>query len=274
MKTPMVYFLPQVVLCLCCVIHAGQAAPAAEFVQNFQGRPYDPHSFRPTGTNTRRAIQADSRGLRISPIDANSRLPVGLVANLGVRGDFEITMSFELLRLNKPTQGNGAGVSIYICTSSYNQAAATLGRFIHPDGEQNFLCHRATTPLGEERRHQGERFATTVGSGSLRLVRKGAVLSYQVAEGGSSAFQELYQTEWSGDDLEMVRFAAEHGGSPTSVDVLIKSVRVQADDFGAARAVPPPFRWTIGITMSLIAFFLATGSLWLWLRWRRAYFAR
>ncbi|HTU93194.1 MAG TPA: DUF1583 domain-containing protein, partial [Gemmataceae bacterium] len=196
-------------------------------------------------------------------------LPVGLVSQFGIRGDFEITMTFEILRLDKPAGGNGAGVSIYVSTASLTQEAATLGRFIRPDGDQVFLCHRATTPPGEERRHEGKSSPTTALSGNLRLVRKGTALSYQVAEGNRSEFQELYQTEWAAEDLETIRFAADNGGSPTVIDAYIKAIGIRADEFGPARPVPPPFRWSFEMTMLLMATLLACGGLWLWRRWRR-----
>lgn len=90
-----------------------------------------------------------------------------------------------------------------------------------------------------------------------------------VAESGRSAFRELYQTEWTGEDLDTVRIAADNGGSPAFIDVLRKAASVRADDFGAPRRVPQPARWSLGMTMALTAILLASGGFWLWLRWRR-----
>jgi hypothetical protein len=269
MRPPIDHYLPRILLCLWCAICAGQEATAEEFVQDFRGRPYDVRYFRSFGSNTHRAMRTDFRGLRISPVDPESRIPVGLVARVGVRGDFEITMTFEVLRLYKPAGGNDAGLSIYVSSASLTKEAATLGRFVRTDGEQIILCHHASTPQGEERRHQGKRVPKTALTGQLRLVRRGTLLSYQFAEGTASAFQELYQTEWVGEDLDTVRFAMENGNPPTVVDVLIRAVSIRADDFGPARPVPQPFRWTMRMTMGLLAILLATFSLWFWLRWRR-----
>ncbi|HEY7330206.1 MAG TPA: DUF1583 domain-containing protein [Gemmataceae bacterium] len=270
MKSLLDHYLPRLVLALCCAVCASPGATAEEFVQNFQGRPYDTRYFRPTGTNTHRVLRADPGGLRISLLNADSRMPVGLVCGLGVHGDFEITMWFEILRLVKSPGGRDAGLSIYVSTASLTQDAASLARSIHSKGEEGFICHRATTPRGEERQHHVERFPTTAYSGSLRLVRKGTALSYHVAEGGSNTFQELYQTDWASEDLDTVRFAADNGGSPSMVDALIRAVSIRADEFGPARPAPQPFRWTTGMTTALTVLLLATGSLWLWLRWRRS----
>src|SRR5262249_22989967 len=161
----------------------------------FRGRSYDPQSFKPTGSNPARAMRADVQGLRITmPPEHNSKLPVGFVPHFGVRGDFEITLSFEILRIDKPASGTGAGVSIWIRTTSATDEAATIGRAVRSGGEQVFFSHRASTPIEKKREHHsGKPLATECRTGKLRLTRNGPMLSYLVAEGDGNEFRELYQ---------------------------------------------------------------------------------
>src|SRR5205823_2854050 len=78
-----------------------------EFSQSFGGRPYDKTAFRPIG-NTWGTMGVDPQGLRISLAATHgSKIPVGLIHRMEVRGDFEITMAFELVRVDKPTTGTG-----------------------------------------------------------------------------------------------------------------------------------------------------------------------
>jgi hypothetical protein len=246
------------------------AAPGADFVRAFRGRGYEPQQFLTTGANTSRVIRADGQGLRITlPANHGSRMPVGLFPRFGVRGDFEITMAFEIVRVDRPTAGNGAGLSLYVTMASATQEAATLGWQFRPGGEKVFFSHRASTPAGEKRRHRGGKpLATAALSGQLRLVRRGVLLSYQVAEGESSVFQELYQSELGAEDLDGVRFAAESGGSPTVVDVRVKGVRIRADDLPPepAKVVVRPARWPRWLAAGVTALLLAAGGRWLWLR--------
>src|SRR6202043_1266923 len=109
--------------------------------------------------------------------------PVGLVSRHGIRGDFEITMAFEFLQVDKPTAGGGAGVGIYITMASPAKEAATIARVVRPSGEHVLVIHRATTSADGKRQHRGDDFGTTLRSGRLRLVRTGKLLSYQIAEG-------------------------------------------------------------------------------------------
>lgn len=272
MRSPVMHSLARVGLGLCCAAWAGPKAAAAEFQQNFAGGPPYEKSFRQTGPDASRAIKAEPPGLRISlGADHGKKPAVGLVARFGVRGDFEITLAYELLRVEKPTGGNGAGVSVWITMVSPTKEAATIARVTRPGGEQVFISHRASTPVGGPREHHGGKpLPTDSLSGKLRLVRKGPTLIYFVASGDSRTFQELYQFELGTADLDTVRFAADNGGSPTTVDVRLKSATIVADGLGSVQSLPPPPRWPVRPAIGLGVVLLTAGGLWLWWRSRRA----
>ncbi|MBI3862754.1 MAG: DUF1583 domain-containing protein [Planctomycetia bacterium] len=243
-------------------------ACADEIGQDFRGSPYNPSLFRPTGPNASGSITSDSQGLRITLTEEHGMRPaVGLALRSGLKGDFEITMEFELLQVAEPVGGNGAGVSIYVTMVSYTKEAATIWRAVRKGGDQIFSSHRATTPDGGKRVHQGGQALKTQGtSGKLRLTRTGDMLSYRIAEGSSDAFQEIFETEIGFEDIDMVRFAADNGGSPTLVDVRIKEVKVVTEEAGAPERLPPrPSRWPLwaGLGVSLLA---AGGGYWYWSR--------
>jgi hypothetical protein len=255
-----------------CAAKSPSTARADEFIYDFRGKPYDSNCFRQTGSNHHKVVQTDAFGLRIRlPADHVNSQPVGLATAFGVQGDFEITMDFELLNVSTPGSGSGAGVSIYITMVSPTKEAATLGRFVRPNGEQVFVAHRATTPVDGKRQHSGETAAAEAQSGRLRLVRSGTTLSFLFAEGNSDVFREFHSSEMGAADLEMVRLAADNGGSQTEVDVRIKSLTIKANDLGEARQLAPPrrnrWRWWIG-GVAVLA--ILVGAYWRWSRKRPA----
>src|SRR5438045_1103328 len=92
----------RVALGLLCSASIVASTRTEEFTQRFRGQLYDAQHFKPTG-NATKALKAEPQGLRITmPPDHNSKLPVGFVARAPVRGDFEITMAFDILRVDKP----------------------------------------------------------------------------------------------------------------------------------------------------------------------------
>lgn len=231
-------------LCVSISTVAVVGARAEDFDYDFRGKPFDSNLFKATGSNHKKVVKSEGRGLRITiPADHVNAQPVGLVANVGVRGDFEITMEYEIIKVDPPTKGSGAGVGIYITMVSETIDAATISRMARPNGDSFVNAHRATTPVGEKRKHTSEGSPVSAPSGKLRLVRTGKMLSYQHAVGESSDFREIRQSELGTGDLEIIRFAADNGGSPSLVDVRIKSININANDLGSARPLPRKARW-------------------------------
>lgn len=246
-------------LWLFCAWSVGTPALAAEFRQDFRGKPYDASLFRPTGPGFATAIRSDKKGLRIVlPPEHGKKPPVGVVLKTGIKGDFEITMEFEVVNVKEPEGGQGAGPSLYLTMVSPAQTAVTTGWQLKPGGETVFFAHRASTPPGSAREHRVKSAPATGRSGKLRIVRTGAVLAYLAAEGDSDSFKEIDQFEVGREDVNGVRVAAANGGSPTLVDVRIGSLNVLADELGDL-SPPPPVRsrWPLWIGTILV---LAAGA--------------
>ena len=183
----------------------------------------------------------------------------------GVKGDFEITMEFEVVDVKEPKGGQGAGPSLYVAIESPTQEAATTGWQLKPDGRSVFFTHHASTPPGGQREHHGKTTPANGRSGKLRLVRTGSTLAYLATEGKSDSYREIDQFDIGSDEVNTVRVAASNGGSPTPVDVRINSVKVVADELGNTIPPPPPSsRWPLWLGAGVV---LATGGAYGF--WRR-----
>ena len=134
-------------------LSAGVPVSAAETGQDFRGKPYDASLFLTTGPGVATAIRSDSQGLRIVlPPEHGKKPPVGLVFKTGVKGDFEITMEFEVVDVKEPKGAKGGGPSLYLTTVSPTQKAATTGWQLKPDGSAVFLrAPRLDSPRGPPR---------------------------------------------------------------------------------------------------------------------------
>src|SRR3954453_13953274 len=105
---------------------AVSSVSAGETGQGFGGKPYAPRLFLQTGPGFATAIRSERQGLRIVlPPEHGKRPPVGIVCKTGGKGDFEITMEFEVLDVRELKGGRGAGPSLYLTMVSPTQEAAT-----------------------------------------------------------------------------------------------------------------------------------------------------
>jgi hypothetical protein len=97
-------------------------------------------------------------------------------------------------------------------------------------------------------------------------------LKYLAVEGDSNAFQEMYESEFGTDDVDMVRFAAENWGSPTIADFRIKSLDIRAQEFPTSLPPlqKPRKRWVAWLVVALPVSILTGIGIWFWLRSRRS----
>jgi hypothetical protein len=261
-------------LCLVLVVAAGPEAPPGEIRQDFRGGNFDPQLFRVMGPDAASHIRTDAKGLRIRlPPEHGNKNPVGIKPTFNVGRDFEVTVWFELVNVDNPVGGHGAGVSIWIRMASPTNEAATIARLVKPNGDQVFIANRGTTSEDGKRRFSGPRpVPSEARSGALRLARKGSTLFYYFAAGEGAAFRELYQAELGTENLEIIRIAADNGGSPTAVDVRLRAVSLRGDSLPgeAVRPDPPPRRWPLWLAAGLGVALAAAGGSWLWWRSARA----
>ncbi|MCI0681615.1 MAG: sigma-70 family RNA polymerase sigma factor [Gemmataceae bacterium] len=268
---------------------------AQEFYRPLQGEPDEKPGFVPYGPAADECVKFEPEGVRIGlPAGYQGKRPgTGLVTDFGVKGDFEITVSFEMLR--EPAakdSGPNTELSLVIVPRhtpepdvwvKANQNRASLAR----QGETPFSLRRfvamsttwneetVTDQWGNELLHLKETvtpvdFPTGATKGRLRLVRSGSFLFYCVAEGDSDTFRTLRKTEFGTADLKNVRILASTGGPRASLDVRLTDWRIRADDFPRKAAVTPPTTMPMELILgaSVLAVGLAVGGV-LWLRHRR-----
>src|SRR5262249_54706541 len=153
-----------------------------------------------------------------------------------VRGDFEITAAYEILRLDEPTEGHGVGVELFVTTDS--PAKPELGLFRAARVNEGEVYMRGWSVIeNNQRRHSVHTTPATCKSGRLRITRTGALATLWAAEQDSDDFRNLWQQELGPEDVKFVRMAAFLGHAPNALDVRIKDLRIRALNITEAKAV-------------------------------------
>ncbi|NQT17967.1 MAG: DUF1583 domain-containing protein [Planctomycetes bacterium] len=220
---------------------------AEEFYQDFRGGQFDPDSLALVGKNTNQFMDLDKDGLHIVQMEEDRVLyPHGCSPRFTIQGDFEITASFEILQLPKPSRGYGAGVSLRVLTEKPIGNGATVARFHHPKKGQTFVTDVART-VGGKRTHDSKFDPAAASTGKLRLTRTGPTVRFFAAEGDSQQFRELNQADFGTDDVNHMIIEGLTGTAPCTLDARFLDLRISAEAFASEgpAGTRGAWNWTI-----------------------------
>jgi serine/threonine protein kinase len=250
---------------------ADEPAPKQETVKEFY------HSFRERrditgdfdfdGMDPQGCLTFEPEGLHVAlPAGVpGRRMGTGLMTTIPVKGDFDITMSFEVLKEPKPADaGNGTGLYLWVDldTPALNrsmllrvmQAGSRFSRWYH-------LSDDAGKPLADDSKDYRP---TRAMKGRLRMVRNGAVLSHYAAEDPAEEFTLLGQHPYGAEDVRHVRFGGITGGPKAALDFRITDLRIRATSVPEAAPPPPPAMGREWLLIALAVSFVLTLSLGAW----------
>jgi hypothetical protein len=202
------------------------------FSHDFRNNEALDKNFRFAPPSAAERFKFEPEGLRITlPADVKKPATVGVVLEEKVRGDFEITIAYEFLQVDKPKNGGGTGFEFYLMTDTSTKEALAFDRRIRTSGQDTYSCGRLTTNNGKRGSLPGTNFKDlpAVGKqGQMRITRVGNIAILSVAEEMSKDFRVLYSVPLGPEDLTLVRFAANPGGSVTTIDLRLLDVQVRS----------------------------------------------
>jgi serine/threonine protein kinase len=250
----------------------------ARFRQDFRA----PDANHPLLRTIGEGVEWEPAGVRLrQPGNQGVLRATGIAPYFQIQGDFEITASYEILHVDRPTTGYGVGVSVYAALDPDTNDAVSLARRLMPDGRTLFMSDRMT-PIADEPnrlRHQVKTFPSTALTGKLRLRREGSMLHFLVAEGDNPEFVEVDELEFSKEEVRFFQISGNAGNSTAGFDIRVLDLAVRADKLpgapeiaadGSATAEQNPGgkRWLLAGAVVGLAITL-TSVLGVWLRARR-----
>ncbi len=228
--------------------------------ETFSGRRFDRHtwmmeSFPPGGQFD---ISNDSLHLLIPP-GGLGRPPASLKGRFGLEGNFALRVDFSLDRWPAP-MAEWTNLEIEIGGDDGRAAIIRTRHVDHGDGYVAWSQRKDPASDGLWRQ-----VPTSASSGTLRLVRKGAVLSFWAADPGSEQ-QLLDITEFGTSRVDSVAFRVTVPAIRGAVEARIDNITVEADRIVVEPRLPdpPPRRWDgAGPTIALLVTLAAAGFCYL-----------
>ncbi len=249
-----------------------------DFYHDFRNKKSLDGNFRLYGADAANRVKSEPEGLRITlPGNAKSPDGLGVICRTPVKGNFEITLGYEILQIAKPKDLWGNGFELYIETDTPTKESVALNRIVRPSGADVYFSGRMRTNAkgGHERTERGNDIPAKGNAGQLRISRNGSITVMSAAEQGSEESQTLYRYDLGTEDVASIRLAAIPGNTPFVVDLRLIDLRARELPNIAAPVDPSvkfvdkskaPPRTALWLSLLLIAVVTVITGLWLWMR--------
>ena len=245
-----------------------EAIGADYFVQRFATDAINSRVLTLIGTQTRQAVRRTSKGLVIKlPLPNGPRDPqIGVATKFSVAGDFEVTVGYELIQVDQPDEGYGAGLALFLDKGGTKERAILARRRL-PDG-RSILRANLIRPEGKKTKYDHKNIVVQANRGRLRFVRTGSTLRYLFADGDSEQFREVRTIEF-GTAPVRVRVCASTGRSTKPLVVCLTELSIRAEELPYGLPAPQRRRiWGVwGMFLVLAAVVLLAFGSWYW--WSR-----
>jgi serine/threonine protein kinase len=259
----------------------GRPEGLQEYAQSFRGTSQNRAGIRLLGPDAQDHVLFEPDGLRITlPAGyAGQRPASGVAIAKTVKGDFEITLRFEILQEREQVNGTTPPTRLTLDAGvdRGEKIVATLSRQVQAKTGSEFLTW--ISPVGKNQ-WQGRHFPTAAKAGRLRLARSGHLISYLVAEGDSDQFRLLHQAQFVTGNLQDVQIIATTLSPAAMLDVRLTDLLIRAQAVADSPAVapaeappPPPglggSRVFLTITAVLVLGLSLFFGVWVFARQRR-----
>jgi hypothetical protein len=198
----------------------------AEYRQDFRDGRYDPRRLKLEGPEGQKDLVKPGRdGLEIT-VPPGADKPVGVSTKFRVRGDFEVTASFEVPSDVRSEAGATTDAELYLRPIGEWSNFASMNRSIRPEG--TFLSYGRGSLLDGRRTYNGRKIPFRAPSGRFRIARTGSKLHYSIAE-GDGEFREVFQAEsWPGE-VDRVRLTGSAKMATVPTRVVWKDLVIRAE---------------------------------------------
>jgi hypothetical protein len=214
---------------------ASQGQPkeyAQTYHEPFRGKPHKVDDLTLIGPDASKCVRMEPEGLRITLPPGKKRQPTGVATTFGMRGDFEVSVGYEILDEPEPADaGDGSGTRISL-TINLNRAGANeafIRRKVTTTQRPHILTWRRLSKDADSPPEDlGTSFPVTAKTGRFRLVRTGADLAFYLSEAADNNFTLLQTFPLGTDDVKDIQIFAATGSDKASLEARFTDLRISA----------------------------------------------
>lgn len=227
---------PVLELMAAVLVHAGclvassstvLAADATKYETDFRDAKFDNEFLIPTSQGNASLTRPDKDGIHLSSSPGKVVSNLGFGPRFKVKGDFEITAAFTVIRSPQPKDGFGSGAVIQIGTNSPDRPSAVMGRLSRKDGKQ-IVSTFAAVGTGDQRKTSVRMFPTEASECRFRVARTGSTLQFSILENPAGTFRTLSSAPFDSNDVNLLRFGLQQSDAQSDVEVVWHDLQIQA----------------------------------------------
>jgi len=183
--------------------------------------------FGAYGYAPRQTIFLEATGYRFRLPPVNNGAPqTGVYSYFALMGDCEVVVTYELVNVPAPAKGYGSGVGLAL-DAGEDVGRASIQRLQKP-GEEGGYALQTNMGKGDAAKEEYRSLPAKARRGKLGLRRVGKELVFLTADTPDGDLQEVDRLPFTDHTIRAVRFFADTGGSPSSVEVRVKDVAIRA----------------------------------------------
>ncbi len=196
---------------------------------SFRNSHYDYQSIRVEGSGVQISlVKPTINGLRVHVPPKTNGSGVGLCTKFGIRGDFELSVSYEILDAPKPSEGPGIGPEVSLQSSErWDEHISLSRRVAAKTGDATFSSGISRSG---NLKTSGDVASVKSSSkvGRLYIARSSSTVYLYAAE-GNGGFQKVTQTDFGTGNVMFVRLSTLYEGENRGLDVLWKDLTIRAE---------------------------------------------
>jgi hypothetical protein len=203
------------------------AADATTYETDFREAKFDNQFLVPTSPGNASLTRPDKDGIHLSSSPGKVVTNLGFGPRFKVKGDFEITAAFTVIRAPQPKDGFGSGAVLQIGTNSPDRPSAVMGRLSRKDGKQIFSTY-AAVGTGDQRKSSVRMFPTEATECRIRVARTGSTLQFSIMDNPGGTFRKLSSAPFDANDVNLLRFGLQQSDAESDVEVVWHDLKIQA----------------------------------------------
>jgi hypothetical protein len=245
---------------------------------DFRNKKFPDAGFRYMGADPGNRIKREHEGLRLT-LPAGRATPgqIGVEADFIVKGDFEITVGYDIVAMEQPKPGTRVGFVVILRTATPAKIGIDFYRMVLGDGRDVYRGARIHTGDDGKSQAQSGEYHPVGGSkaGHLRITRRQAEAVVSAADEPANEFRELYRWDIGTDDVNQLQVLSRGLGGLSLVDVRLVDMRIrttEADGIASDAVAPSRAPWRLAVVIAaalLLAALFLLCRLWIGSRKQR-----